>query len=203
MGTNKLDTDKTYTQDDIIAGIIRGDDAIIHRIYEENFELIEKLIESNGGNQEDSKDVFQEALVVLFRTLKENKFNNSSSISTFLYSVARLIWLKDLSRRKKQQLVFELNENLPDLETGIVSLIVKNEKYKLYFEKFNELSEDCKKVLRMSLNNVPIKEITRIMGYSSEQHTKNRRLRCKKSLINRIQRSDKFKELGNGTNQVD
>lgn len=180
-----------------------GKSEVIQQLYDENFDVIDRLIESNGGSFEDAKDIFQEAVMVLFRVLKEDKFDFNSSISTFLYSVARIQWLKDLNRRKKQQLIFDLKDNFPDLEKNIVGIIEKNERYRLYQEKFQELSEDCRKVLSMSLNNVPIKEITSIMGYSSEQHTKNRRLRCKQSLIKRIQSSSKFKELVNGAYQKD
>lgn len=198
-----MGTDKRYDQNDKIAGIINGDNKVIKLLYDENFNIIDQLIKSNGGNLEDAKDIFQESLVVLFRALKEKKFNFKSSISTFLYSVARIQWLKVLKRRKKQQLLFELDDNYPDLEKNIISIIEKNERYWLFQKKFDELGEDCKKVLRMSLNNVPVKEITRIMGYGSEQYTKNKRLRCKQMLIKKIKNSTNFKELGNETFQDD
>ena len=194
---------KRYSQNDRVAGILSGRSYIVQQLYDENFDLIDRLVENNGGNLEDAKDIFQESMVVLYRVLKEDKFDFNSSISTFLYSVARIQWLKNINRRKKQQLIYDLNDNYPDVEKNVASVIEKNERYRLYQEKFNELSEDCRKVLSMSLNNIPIKEITSIMGYSSEQHTKNRRLRCKESLIKRIHNSSKFKELGNGTFQQD
>ena len=43
-----------------------------------------------------------------------------------------------------------------------------------------------KKVLRYFIEGMSIAEITRKMGYKSEQHTKNRRYRCKLSLIKQI-----------------
>ena len=88
-------------------------------------------------------------------------------------------------------------------ELEVLDIIDYNEKLKLFREKFEELSEDCKKVLRMFLNNIPIKEITQSMGYSSDQHTKNRRFRCKKSLVEKIRKSSKYKELRNEKNQDD
>jgi hypothetical protein len=90
----------------------------------------------------------------------------------------------------------ETDEVFLNTDRSIIDLIELNERLQLYRNKFEELSDDCKKVLRMFLNNVPIREITLAMGYSSDQHTKNRRFRCKKSLIHRIVNSSTYKELG-------
>lgn len=37
---------------------------------------IEKLILSQGGNKEDASDVFQEALIILYRNLEKSDFNS-------------------------------------------------------------------------------------------------------------------------------
>jgi RNA polymerase sigma factor (sigma-70 family) len=178
-------------------GIANSDDRILIHLYKENFKLISHFIISNSGNNEDAQDIFQECLVVLYRKVKEKDFKLTSSLSTYIYSIARLMWLKELSIRKKRTELTTSEHNFSIEEREVLDLIDYNEKLKLFREKFEELSEDCKKVLRMFLNNVPIKEITKIMGYSSDQHTKNRRYRCKKSLVARIRKSSKFKELSN------
>lgn len=191
---------KKYSSKEVIEGILANDATILDYFYRENFLLIRHLIITNSGNEEDAKDVFQEAMVVLYRKLKIKNIVFTSSLSTYLYSVARLIWLKEIHRKSKHHVDFKdtLDEYIKqDIE--LPDLIERNERYKLYREKFEQLSEDCKTILRMFLNNIPIREITLSMGYSSDQHTKNRRYRCKKTLINRIRNSEKFKELGNET----
>jgi len=135
--------------------------------------------------------------------VREKDFKLTSSLSTFIYSIARLMWLKELSIRKKRAESMNEEQEYNSQELEVIDLIDYNEKLKLYREKFEELSEDCKKVLSMFLNNVPIKEITKSMGYSSDQHTKNRRFRCKKSLVLKIRKSSKYKELRNEKNQDD
>ncbi len=95
--------------------------------------------------------------------------------------------------------VDEIVEKTDDLE--IQDAIERKERLQFFREKFDELSEDCKQILNMFLNKIPISDITKMMGYASDQHTKNRRLRCKMSLINKIKSSEYFNELSDGKNK--
>jgi RNA polymerase sigma factor (sigma-70 family) len=190
----KLESD--FTKEKIIEGITHGDNEVLKFIYKENFRVIRHLITSNHGNESDAKDVFQETIVILYRKIRENNTEITSSLNTYIYAIARVIWLKELTRRKKNSEIYDTEDNFISKIPNIIDLIEKNERLRLYRGKFEELSEDCKKVIRMFLSKVSVKDITHIMGYSSEQHTKNRHYRCKKSLISRIKGSNKYKELG-------
>ena len=193
-----MSSDDKYTTQELLDGVARSDNKIINHLYNVNFRTVRHLVVSNRGDESDAKDVFQETLVVLFNKVRKDNFELTCSLNTFLYSVARYIWIKELSKRKRKPVSIEteLEELYINTDRSIIDLIELNDRLLLYRKKFEELSEDCKKVLRMFLNNVPIREITLSMGYNSDQHTKNRRFRCKKSLIDRIVRSDKFTELG-------
>lgn len=185
-----------YSQQELIEGILQNDEEVIVYLYHEFFRSIRLYIINNSGTEEDSKDIFQEALIVLFQKIRDEKFQLLSSLKTYLYSVASLLWYKELKRRRTMPTTEISYENLADQE--IIEAIEKKERLDFYREKYEELSGDCKRIIHLFLNNIPIKEITGLMGFSSDQHTKNRHLRCKKSLIKRIQSSSKFKELGNG-----
>jgi RNA polymerase sigma factor (sigma-70 family) len=189
-----------YTKEKLIEGIAHGDHEILSYIYKENFRIIKHLVTSNKGNVTDAKDIFQETMVIIYRKIRENNLEITSSLNTFIYAVARILWLKELVLRRKNLEIYDTEDNFISKVPNIVDLIEKNERLKLFREKFEDLSEDCKKVIRMFLNKVPVKDITHIMGYSSEQHTKNRHYRCKKSLISKIKSNGKFNELGYGNN---
>jgi DNA-directed RNA polymerase specialized sigma24 family protein len=73
--------------------------------------------------------------------------------------------------------------------------MIQNEKHQLVWHYFQKLTADCQKVIRLFFEGKSIREITEIMNYSSEQHTKNRRLRCKERLINIIMKDPRFNEL--------
>lgn len=155
------------------------------------------MVLNNNGSVLEAEDVFQEAMVVLYRKIRENDFELTSSLNTYLYAIARLIWLKELdSKKRKKTDVKEFSDLDKSEEESLLATIELNEKLKLFRQIFDELSENCKRILRMFLNGIAIAEITKIMGYSSDQHTKNRRFRCKKTLITKIRRTKEYKELG-------
>ncbi len=188
-----------YSDKELLEGMIKADPQVLKLIYAENFPSIRQYVLLNRGNEDDAKDIFQDSMILLYRKIKEPEFTLTSSLGTFLYSICRFVWLKELSSRKVHAILEDedKNERLISDEKGIIELLERNERLGLYREKFEELSDDCKRVLKMFLNKIPIKDITLAMGYSSDQHTKNRRFRCKKSLIDRIKKSNKYNELGN------
>lgn len=195
---------RKYSTEEIINGILANNASILNQFYKENFSLVRHLIITNSGSEDDAQDVFQEAMVILYRKLKTEDIVFTSSLSTYLYSVARLVWLKELHRKSKNNVDFtDTLDEFIQHDKELPDIIERNERLRLYREKFEQLSEDCKTILRMFLNNIPVREITISMGYSSDQHTKNRRYRCKKTLISKIRNSNKFKELGNETDIVD
>lgn len=196
-----MNNSKKYSPKEIIDGILANDAIILEHFYKENFLQVRHLILTNSGNEDDAKDVFQEAMVILYRKLKTNNIVFTSSLGTFVYAIARLVWLKELQRKSNQQVSFtDTLDDFMEYDMALPDIIQRNDRLKLYREKFELLSEDCKTILRMFLNNIPIREITLAMDYSSDQHTKNRRYRCKKSLMKKIRNSHKFKELGNEAN---
>jgi len=194
---------RKYSDQELLDGIINGDPQVLNLIYTENFPSIRHYVLLNSGNEDDAKDIFQESLILIYNKIKSPDFILSSSLGTYLYSICRFIWLKELSSRKKYVIIENEDLSIISDEKEIIEILERNERLSLYREKYEELSDDCKRVLKMFLNNIPIKEITQAMGYRSNQHTKNRRFRCKKSLIIKIQECDKFKELGNGKTKTD
>lgn len=193
---------KKYTDDELITGIKNKNNEIVSYVIKENIMKIKQLVRLNNGSESDAQDIFQEALIVLYRKVRNSNFQLTCSLGTYIYSVARLLWLKELNKRSKGILVNENIDYIVDKDAEIQETIQKNERLKLFREKYEELSDDCRKILQMFLMEVPLKEITKIMGYSSEQHTRNRRYRCKEALIKKIVNSKKYIELGYERYQV-
>jgi RNA polymerase sigma factor (sigma-70 family) len=190
-----------YTQTSLLKGVLQHDSGILNYIYRIYYPTIRQHVFANSGNEEDARDVFQETMIVFYRKVKDPDFKLTSSLKTYLFSIAKLIWISHL---KKKQLTITLNDTLLDnfrTEHEIISEIERNERLRVFRQQFDELSSDCKRVLKMFLLKVPVREITRTMGYKSDQHTKNRRYRCKMSLIKRIRSCETFLELGYGNHE--
>lgn len=191
---------RSYSDDQIQKGIIRHDNLVLTYIYKQFYYKVNAFIKKNSGTEDDANDIFQEAIIVIYRKLKENgSLFEDRSFEVYLYSVCRFLWLKHLQQRKAEK--EKINETLPfneevyDDELG--TLIEKNERYLLYQKHFRNISSDCQKILQMFFDKVPIRQIAQIMGFKSEKYVKTRKYKCKELLINRIKQDTDYKKLFN------
>jgi RNA polymerase sigma factor (sigma-70 family) len=195
-GTNRGNVQE-LTVDGILAGIKERDTKILDLIYTEFYPQLKGFILRNQGTEEDAQDVYQDAVLVIYQKLQQANLAMNCSFNTYLYSVGRLLWLKQLERRRLLSYVAnEVFEDL-DLDGDLLLIDRANERYKLYQDHFNQLSYNCQKILEMFLAKIPVKDITRILGYKSDQYTKKRKHQCKEKLIKNIKNDSRFNELFN------
>jgi RNA polymerase sigma factor (sigma-70 family) len=173
-----------FTETELIDGLISRDDRVLKAYYHLYYKGIRRFVRSNSGNDEDARDIFHDALLVLFVKIKDKKFRLSCSPGTYLFSVSKFLWFKELRKRKKT--IAADSDTFADSDGDILEVNERNER-KLFFRKcFDQLPEDCRKVLTLFTKGFSISEITGIMGYGSDKYTRNRRYRCKASLIAQI-----------------
>jgi len=187
-----------YSDEQILKGVLRHDSLILQYIYKQYYYKINYFVRKNQGNEDDASDVFQEAIIVIYRKLKENDLVfQKSSFAGYLFSVCRFIWLKQLEKRRIER--EKLNDTLPFQENlydeNLVELVDKNEKYGLYQKHFATLSPDCQKLMQLFFEKIPLREIAKIMGYKSEKYAKTRKYKCKEILIKRIKQDTEFKKI--------
>jgi RNA polymerase sigma factor (sigma-70 family) len=187
-----------YSDEQILKGILRHDNLILQYIYKQYYYSINYFIRKNQGSEDDANDIFQEAIIIIYRKIKENDLIfEKSSFKGYLFSVCRFLWLKQLEKRRIEK--EKLNDSLPyqeDLyDDSFNELVLKNEKYGLYQKHFGSLSTDCQKLLQLFFEKVSLKDIAMIMGYKSEKYAKKRKFKCKELLISRIKQDAEFKKI--------
>ncbi|MDB5197511.1 MAG: sigma-70 family polymerase sigma factor, partial [Flaviaesturariibacter sp.] len=80
----------------LLQGLAKNDRKAIETIYKENYNVVQALVVNNSGTTDDAKDIFQEALIVLYEKVKTGSFELNCQIKTYVYSVSRRLWLKRL-----------------------------------------------------------------------------------------------------------
>jgi RNA polymerase sigma factor (sigma-70 family) len=182
-----------YTDARIIEGIKHSDRKVMDFIYCRYYEKIESFLLGKGGNPEHIKDVFQEAMIVVCQKVRDQGLILSCSFSTYLFAVCKNIWMHDLRKYRYQPVEDSKLEHFSEDPEPDEDM---QEKLKaLYQYHFSRLSEDCQELLRLHFNRVPLEEIQRIFGYSSEHYTSDRKYRCKKSLYRRIKNDPQYKKI--------
>src|SRR6185437_6384916 len=157
---------------------------VIKYLYRTYFHFLSSYIKQNQGNEHDAEDIFQEVIVSFIEIIKAEKFRGESSIKTFLYTLNKFTWLNELKKRNRS-LLRDTNyyESNNDEDRDVSHLIVEREAKGMVMQMMDKLGEVCKKILvAYYYNNLPMKEILRLIDYQNEQVLRNKKYKCLKSL---------------------
>ena len=180
-----------YSIEELLDGIKNKNNTVLRLVYTEYFPMIRSFILQNSGNEEDAKDVFQEAIIAIFKKSTEFDFEITSSFKTFLYSICRQLWLKQLRNRKIHlNNIVEITEKI-EMDNEADEALEDSLEKRLFRKHFNQLNKECQKLLRLSMQKVQAKDIARLMGYS-EQFVRNRKYRCKGMLAKLIKSDPEY-----------
>lgn len=183
----------TTINTDYLRGIAQNDFSVLQKIYKESLPEVIKYVKRNSGNLDDAKDVFQEGILVIFKKVQNDDLELTTSFHIFLFSVCKRIWLKKLKKRGKKEVSFEAIEEY-SFEENFEEGFLKTRKWALFNKKLQQLSEECRKVLKMMFNGSSGKEIANTLGYT-EEYAKRKKYKCKQSLAKLIKEDPEYKNL--------
>jgi len=183
----------------LLADLRALDDRIVDRaftlLYREYFPVIRSFVQKNSGSEEDAADLFQDALIVFYHKVRDEQFELSCTIKTFIFSICKRQWLKKLNRRKQQLLKNETFETV-SLEPNIEDLLEDTEQSKLVSRLLKQIGEDGERILTyFFFDGLKTEEVTQKMGFANEQVTRNKKSRCLKKLRELLKGSAILKDL--------
>lgn len=181
-----------------LEGLLKGDRVVIQELYDTAFSSVRNYVLKNSGQLTDAEDVFQEALVILFRKGNQKGFELSCELSTYIYAVGRNIWL-DRLRRTGKYTTMTIDEGYKDEASDAIEVIHESEKKYLFQKHFSKLADECQKLLKLFFEGKSMKAIMTVMGYRDEVHARKRKFICKEHLVDAIKKDSTFIELFNGT----
>lgn len=133
---------------------------------------VKQYVKGNSGTAEDAKDIFQDALVILYKKVQSSEFVLSVPLKTYLLAVVKNCWWQELRRRKKMlpgELPAEMDEPVPDEEPAFHTATAA----------FNLLGDKCRQLLLLFYyQKKSFKEIAKTFAFSDERVAKNQKYRC-------------------------
>ncbi len=153
---------------------------------EQNQEKLFRICSIYSKDDEDSKDLFQEVLVHIWRSMSTFKAN--STIGTWMFRVALNVCLRFKSKHTKNQNRFIKLDSITIANFGTEeNSEVENEKLDSLRKCVKELNEGDKAIVALYLEGIAYKEISSILGLS-ENHIAVKIKRIKLKLLNCINR---------------
>jgi len=137
---------------------------------------IKKMLVNYGANEDDAKDIFQEAILILSNKLEDPHFRLDAKISTYLYSVSRYL-CKDFMAKKNKIVAIDQFHSLTE------DIIEDHGEKEAQFEKIDrilkDLGERCKQILvAYYYKKKSMKEIAKEFEYATVNSAKNQKYKC-------------------------
>lgn len=133
---------------------------------------VKKYILANNGTGEDAKDIFQDALVILYKKIKANELTLSVPLKTYLFAVSKNCWLQELRKRK--------NLAITDSDHDLPEIVIDDEAgFSTAEAAFGLLGEKCRQLLILFyFKKKTYTEIAVALSFRSEHVAKNQKYRC-------------------------
>ena len=163
----------------LLQGLAKDDKKAVETIYRNNYNTIQALIINNNGSADDAKDVFQEAMIVLYQKVRSGSFELNCQIKTYLYSVCRRLWLKRLLQQNKFLSSNEHHEEIVIIDDDIEDHEKRDIEFTMMEKAMNSLGEPCKSLLEaFYLQKRQMQDIASSFGYTNADNAKNQKYKC-------------------------
>ena len=163
----------------LLEGLAKNERQAIETLYRQHYKMVQSLIINNQGTIDDARDVFQEAMIVLYEKAKSGSFELHCQIKTYVYSACRRLWLKRL--QQMQKFVPNVNglDQVVPVEEEVEVAEKRNADYHLMEKAMMNLGEPCKSLLEaFYVQKKNMTEIAGNFGYTNADNAKNQKYKC-------------------------
>jgi RNA polymerase sigma factor (sigma-70 family) len=188
--SDTLNTEKSDIVADICAGGSKRNTAL--RLLYKNEKVkgsIAQYVLNYGGDDEDVRHVFQEAVIVFDRKIREGRFRKDSQWDTFIIGIGRNICRNHMRTKKKWNSLDDKESSKEDLQSAVYA-----DTHYYFKELSGVLSETleglkplCREVLMLWTQDYSMSQIAEMLDLGRPANARKRKFRCMKELMNVIQ----------------
>lgn len=163
----------------LLKGLAGNDRNAIESIYRAHYSMIQTLVINNSGTSDDARDIFQEAIIVLYEKAKSGSFELHAQLKTYLYAVSRRLWLKKLALNKRYSGDLANAAESIATDDDIELYEHRSQDFELMERALQHLGEPCKELLEdYYIRKKNMSEIAKEFGYTNAENAKNQKYKC-------------------------
>jgi RNA polymerase sigma factor (sigma-70 family) len=169
-----------FTDDQFIDGLRSGNNEILNALYKKYYTIVLKFIVNNSGSEQAAQDIYQETIIVLYENVQKPGFELNCQLQTYIYSVAKRLWLKQLKKNGKTFLFKEGEENeVVDVNEDMSRHEEKENDLEKMNKSLQELGEPCATLMKdFYVYKLNMDEIAEKFGYTNADNAKNQKYKC-------------------------
>ena len=176
-------------EENIVSLIKSGKDReVVPVLYKKVYPLVEYYIVRNSGTKDDASDVFQDTLLLFYKQIMQNSFDEKYKVYGYLYKISLYKWMNKAKKNSKIKFVDEI-ENLDYLmvhETA--NDVISNPDENIIRKLFSPIGEKCIELMTYTTySNLLLEDIMLRMELNSVAAVKMQLKRCKEKLLKQIE----------------
>jgi len=156
--------------------------AFFEALYEDAFPAAARFVHRMGGNLEDARDIFQDALVLFYESLTAKKVHVEISHKAYLLGICKHLWIRKTKARSNEVHLEEWEKclNVPDLNEAHPSANKLLALLELAGQK-------CLNLLKsFYYDRLSIPQIASSFGFGSERSATVQKYKCLEKVRNEV-----------------
>jgi DNA-directed RNA polymerase specialized sigma24 family protein len=161
-------------------------EGFFRELYENAFYPVASFVRKNGGSFEQAKDIFHEALIILY----ERKFHEGKSVDSpqaYVFGIAKHLWNRQVNLAKST-----VDIEGADLPVAASDDVVNEVKLLSWIERTSRKCLDILQAFYYEKKNT--RQIMTDLGYSSPHSTTVQKYKCLESLRNEVKQKSMMYE---------
>lgn len=183
-----------------IEALLQNNTALLDELYTNYSSKIKYMVLQNNGTEADAADIFQEAVVDMYKKAKAG-FTLTCPMEAFLYLICRNRWLNHITRKKYNNVTFADDEGYSNLVSedsfaNAEQILVSQNRKNLIESKLADLGESCRQLLQYNWGGKKLEEIAELMK-TSYAYIRKKKSDCMGKLVELIKSTPDYKLLIN------
>jgi len=148
-------------------------------LYKFYFPSIASYIKQNQGNKEDAEGIFQEAIIVLLNKVRQDDFELSSFLKTYLVAIVKNLWLKRLRDNKLITVEDESVLNRKSTETIVLEMYPEKTEEEKVENWLTKITINCQNLLKaIFFYNESMDSLMSKMVWKNKHTAANQKYKC-------------------------
>ena len=161
---------------------------VFEQIYEQAFPRVARLVQRAGGSPADARDVFHDALIILYEKAVQGQLRISGSPQSYVAGIARHLWLRRLRDEPRWVDLDEAPQaqHLPGEEDHTEPLLRRVSR------QLEAAGRKCLDLLQaFYYERLSMQEIAESFGYGSERSATVQKYKCLEKVRDGVRAGDK------------
>ncbi len=151
------------------------------------------MVAQSGGSVEDSRDIFQDGLIIMLEKIDSKDFVLTCKFKTYLYCVCENLWKTVLEKRRVASNYF-LRRDEAESEKDFTEHLDRELYENIFHEVFETLDPVSKSILNMYWQDISPQEIADKLGYTYG-YVRKKKSEAQSELTEKVKKHPGYKRI--------